>query len=388
MASQRPLRVAIVSPRFPPAIGGVEQHVLELSRGLVRRGVVVEVITTDPSATCPLVEERDGIVVRRFRTVANDSVFFLSPGLARWLFREADRYDLLHAHSYHTPLALTAAVAARRHRIPLVFTPHYHGTGHSPLRALLHRPYRPFGARVVHGAQAIVCVSAAERVLLIKDFAVARRVTVIPNGVDLNEIRAATRQPRKAGSVVLAVGRLERYKRLDALIAATASLPPDHRLVVVGDGPDRSRLEALARELGIADRVELTGQIAEGALHGWLQSADVLATLSTVEAFGLTLLEGAAAGARIVASDIPAHREVAGYLPPDAVRFVSPKAGPVEIATTIEAAVKSSVDADAVAAMVPSWDDMASRVLQLYSRCLDRPRGSGASTRSLILGRA
>ena len=166
--------VGIVSPRYPPAIGGVERHVEELAHGLARRGVAVEVITTDPTGRLDRTELVDGIPVRRFGTIAHDGVFFLSPGLARWLVANAGRYGLIHGHSYHTPLVLAAAIAARRSHLPFVLTPHYHGTGHTPARAALHRPYKMFGARVVHAARTVICVSASEQELIERDFGLER----------------------------------------------------------------------------------------------------------------------------------------------------------------------------------------------------------------------
>jgi glycosyltransferase involved in cell wall biosynthesis len=373
-------RILIVSPRFPPAIGGLERLVQELAERLVRRGLAVDVATTDPTGTLPAVEESCGITIRRFHTVANDSVFFVSPALTRWLWREVGNYDVIHAHSYHTPLAFAATAAGRRHGIPVVLTPVYHGTGHSPMRSLLHRPYRPFGARVVRGVRAVICLSEAERSLVTRDFGDSRRTVVIPPGVDLERIRNASRPPESRGPIVLSVGRLESYKRVDSLVAAIAFLPPNHRIVVVGDGPERVRLETLARERGVAERVEFTGFIADAALDGWLRAADVIVSLSTAESFGLTLLEGAAGGARVVASDIAAHREVAGYLPAGAVSLVQVAATPQKVAEEIVSAVARRLDPAEVASAVPSWDRMADRVLRVYRRCTSRGGPQETST--------
>ena len=140
------LRVAIVTPRYAPDIGGVERHVEKLARGLVDEGVEVEVLTTDPTGTLPRVERLDDVLVRRFPTLRGDATYYVSPRLALWLLANARRFAVLHAHSYHTPVALSAAIAGLVRRVPLVLTPHYHGTGHSWFRSALHRPYRLFGA--------------------------------------------------------------------------------------------------------------------------------------------------------------------------------------------------------------------------------------------------
>lgn len=364
--------VGLVAPRYAPAIGGVERHVEELAHGLVRRGIAVEVITTDPTGRLAPLETVDGIPVRRFRTIANDGVFFLSPGLARWLLANAARYALVHGHSYHTPLSLAAAIAARRRHVPFVLTPHYHGTGHTPFRAALHRPYRVLGARVVHAARRVICVSGSERELIERDFGRAVPTCVIHNGVDVEQLLAVPRRRDGPGTLVLSVGRLEPYKRLDLLVTSVPLLPREFRVVVVGDGPARIQLVELGRTLGVEDRMTFTGTLPHGQLLERFRAADVFVSLSTAEAFGLTLLEGAVAGAGVVATDLAAHREVAGLLPKGAVRLIPTSSSPTEVAAAILAAAadRARLDAagggDAALWRVPSWDAMAGQVLDVY----------------------
>jgi glycosyltransferase involved in cell wall biosynthesis len=364
--------VGLVAPRYAPAIGGVERHVEELAHGLLRRGIPVEVITTDPSGLLAAEETLDGIPVRRFRTLANDSIFFLSPGLGRWLLANAGRYALIHAHSYHTPLSLAAAIAARRSHVPFVLTPHYHGTGHTPFRALLHPPYKVLGARVVHAARRVICVSESERQLIERDFGSRVPTCVIHNGVDVGQLLAVARRHDGPGTLVLSVGRLEGYKRLDLLATAVPSLPADVRVVVVGDGPARTQLEELVRTLGVEDRMTFTGTLPHDQLLERFRSADVFVSLSTHEAFGLTLLEGSVAGAGVVATDLAPHREVAGLLPDGAVRLIPTSSSPAEVAAAILAALAdrarldAGAGADPAAWSVPSWDSMAAQVLDVY----------------------
>ncbi len=364
--------VGLVSPRYPPAIGGVERHVEELAHGLTRRGVAVEVITTDPTGLLEPVETVDGIAVRRFRTIANDGVFFVSPGLARWIMANAGRYALIHGHSYHTPLALAAAIAARRRRVPFVLTPHYHGTGHTPLRAAMHVPYKLLGARIVHAARRVICVSASEQDLIWRDFGPGVPTTVVHNGVDVDELLAVARTPNGPGTLVLSVGRLEAYKRLDLLAKSVSSLPSAIRVVVVGDGPARAGLQDELHTLGVEDRMTLTGSLTRDQLLQQFRAADVFVSLSLHEAFGLTLLEAAVAGAGVVATDLAAHREVAALLPAGAIRLVPVDSEPAQVAAAILAAADDRGRLDAAGLgdprrwTVPSWDGTAGRVLDVY----------------------
>jgi glycosyltransferase involved in cell wall biosynthesis len=374
--------IALVAPRYAPAIGGLERHVEVLARGLVARGFGVEVITTDPSGRLEREQELDGVLVRRFRTLANDGIYFVAPGLGRWLRRNSGRFDLLHAHSYHTPLALQAALNCRRSGTPLLLTPHYHGTGHSPLRRALHLPYRAAGGWALRQARRVLCVSQTERALIERHFGANLACVVAPNGVQLGELLAAEQHPTPEGRVqLLAVGRLESYKQTDRLARALAHLPADYQATVIGDGPLRPRLARLRERLYLYDRLRLLSHVPHSELLARYRSADVFVSLSRHEAFGLTLLEAAVAGAAVVASDIPAHREVAGYLPADRVTFVRPGCSAAELARALQRATVAGRAADTWRWQLPSWEGMVERVAACYWEVLDEGPTVGEGSR-------
>ena len=333
-------RIGLVAPRYAPAIGGVERCVEMLARGLVAQGHVVEVITTDPTGRLPRVEDRGGVLVRRFPTVGHDGVFFVAPALAWWLFLHARRFAVIHAHSYHTPIALAAAIASRWNHVPLVVSPYYHGTGHSDLRRILHSPYRPIGNWLLHQSGTVMCISGAELTLLHRDFGPELATQVVPCGVATQERFAPLPRATAPGRVVvLTVGRLDAYKQTARLVAAMTYMPPSYHVVIIGDGPARQEITRLGAQLGVTARLHVLGHVSEGDLRTWYATANVLVTLSRVESFGLTLLEAAAAGCALVASDIPAHREVAGYLPDSQALLISVDCSPAELARSIQEAV-------------------------------------------------
>jgi 1,2-diacylglycerol 3-alpha-glucosyltransferase len=372
------LRVALVSPRYAPAIGGVERVAEMQARELARRGAHVEVITTDPTASLAAVEERNGVLVRRFRTLANDGVFFLTPRLGAWLNTHAHEFDVVHAHSYHTPLALQAAVATRAARVSLVLTPHYHGTGHSPLRRLLHRPYRPLGGWALRRARRVLCVSAVEEALLRQHFGRSLRTAVVPNGVDADELSGArlarSRRGPADGLNVLFVGRLDRYKRVDRLIRALPHLPSSSRLTIIGDGSQGPYLASVASALQVNGQVTLAGHVSRSNLLAHYASADVFVSLSEHESFGLAVVEAAVAGLPVVASDIPAHREVAAYLGDRRVRFIASNERSASIADTIRMAAASGRATDLTDWRLPTWAQNVDATLDAY--------GANLATRS------
>jgi glycosyltransferase involved in cell wall biosynthesis len=243
-----------------------------------------------------------------------------------------------------------------------VFTPHYHGTGHSPLRKAIHIPYRAAGAGIVARSQRIICVSRAEADLFLTHFRSARpRVTIIPNGADLERINAA-RPFLDEGAVVITGGRLQSYKQIDRIVEAMALTPPGLRLVVTGDGPERAALEALADERGIPARVRFLGRVEPDALYRWYATAKVFCSMSCNEAMPVTILELLAAGARVVASDIPAHRDIRDRTA-GAITLVPLDASPAVLA----AALGRALDAPAAPGQqIPTWDEVAGQTLEVY----------------------
>lgn len=357
------MRIAQLVSSYHPRAGGVETHVGELARGLAAAGDEVTVLTHAVPGSAGA--ERAGAVeVLRFPLTVNSRNYPLSAGLSGYLRAHRSSFDLVHVHSYHT-LVGHAAIGTG---LPLIFTPHYHGTGHTRFRAVLHRLYRPAGARLFRAAGAVICVSAWERGRVLADFpAVDGKVVMIPNGTRRPPPAPGSGLDAAGEPVVLTVGRLERYKNVDLIIQAFRALPSPAALVVVGDGPDRSRLERLARTGEDRWPVIFTGQISDTRLAGLLAQASVVTSASDHEAFGLTLAEGLAAGARVVASAIPAHAEVARLAGANApVALVDPR----DI-RRFGASLAASVQAGRPPAgqlRLPSWAEVVAATRELYAR--------------------
>ncbi len=135
------------------------------------------------------------------------------------------------------------------------------------------------------------------------------RITVAPPGVD-DCYRPGGH--RSATPLVLAVGRLVPVKRFDALLRALAPLKADHpdlEAVIIGEGYERSALEALRAELGADDWIHLPGRVGDEELVDWYRRAWVVASSSQREGWGMTLTEAAACGTPAVATNIAGHAD-------------------------------------------------------------------------------
>jgi glycogen(starch) synthase len=355
------MKIALLASSYVPHRGGVGRHVEQLAERLARRGAEIEILTQGPVRESRRAAERGRVIVHRFPTVIGAARFAVAPGLRERLRAIADSFDVADVHSAQGPFALVAAHAGFRN---LVFTPH------ASIERLFSWPYGRATRAAVAGAAQIVCNSTVERDLLCARFpAAARRTRVVPIGVDLEAIRASSPFPSE-GLVVVSAGRLERSNRIDRAVAAMASLDPAFRLVIVGDGPDRHRLRAYAADLHVSSRVTFVGAVADADLYRWLRTASIVVTLPEEHGSGSQLGDGIAAGACVVASDIPVHRELAERLADDRIVLVPAVGSPLEVADAIRAGARRhdrSTDVR-LSSDFPSWDSVIDSTWALYER--------------------
>ncbi|GAA3750960.1 glycosyltransferase family 4 protein [Microbacterium kribbense] len=299
--------VALITSSYLPHVGGVEEHVRNVARHLLRQGLSVVVWTVEHGERSPDVV--DGITVRTLpcplpaRTATSVMSFAWRGPLAlvRWasaLLR--DRPRVMHVHCFG-PNGVWALGAAQGRRLVITSHGETRGDAHDAFgtSALLRTALR----KALRRADAVTGVSASVLDDLHARFALASgRATVIGNGVDLTE-RAGAMPPALPARYVLGIGRLVHTKGFDLLLRAfaRAGLPPDVGIVLAGDGPERASLTALAAAEGVAGRVVFTGRLDRGEIVAVASGALALAVPSRVEAFGIVVLEGWRAGIPVIA---------------------------------------------------------------------------------------
>lgn len=222
--------------------------------------------------------------------------------------------------------------------------------GSSPVK---HFVVERLHRRVVDRADLLVAQSAAMADDLVRRFGerVQPRIRQIANPVDVDALlhRAAPDPPRPvpAGSPrLVSVGRLHRQKGYDLLFPAFAEVLarwPDAHLQILGEGPDRAELEALARSLDIAHRVDLPGFVADPA--PFVARSDLYVCSSRYEGFSNALAEALAVGTPCVAPDGPA---AGGELVTDRNGILIPEAEPSALATAIDRALSTTFDRTAI----------------------------------------
>jgi len=354
------LKIAQVCPRYYPDIGGVETHVKAISEWLVKNGLAVEVICTDPSSKLRKKDEVNGIKITRFRSIAPNDAFFFAPQIYNHL---KDRnYDIVHAHSYHAFPALFAALAKEDRK--LVFTPHYHGGGHSFIRNLLLKPYHPLGARIFEKADRVICVSQFELSLIKEHFNTpASKLICIPNGINLDEFEDVKPLERK-NKTILFVGRLEKYKGLQYIIQALPLLE-GYRLEIVGTGPYEQELRKLASKLGVSDRIEWIKDLSRVKLLQHYKSADVFVMLSEYEAYGIVVAEALASRTPCIVAKTGALGE---FVDDEMCIGVTLPIEPSRLAEMIEYTV--SVKRVNYGGNLMGWNEVVKRLTEVYEEII------------------
>ena len=232
----------------------------------------------------------------------------LYPQLVR-LRRDFD-FDVIDAY-YLYPDGVAASLLARRLDRPLVMT----ALGSDVSLIARRRAERAMILAATRRASAVTTVCAALRDELLAIGADGARIHTLEHGVDLDLFappadRAAARlELGFGGPILLSVGHLDDNKGHDLAIRATAMLPGT-RLMIAGEGPRRPALQALAAELGVADRVTLTGLVDQRRLAALYGAADVTLNCSAREGIANVLLESLACGTPLVATPVWGSPEV------------------------------------------------------------------------------
>jgi glycosyltransferase involved in cell wall biosynthesis len=323
------VKVVHVTLRFD-APGGVETNVRELSSRLRAAGDDVEVFASDlydeaswdrRSGYRPVV---DGVPVRRFPVRRHLVPRLNLPMMVGLIDALADSgADVIHAHSHRYGHVLHAAAVTARTGIPLVVSTSYHPADRRESarnRALLRLDDVAFGMTAYRLARAVVVQSEREAALL-RQFAPADRLRILPPGVDLQEW-AHPEEDRPEGlelpaDYFLFVGRIASNKGLPNLVEALATLPANERrpLVLLGsDWGERPGLEELARRRGVSGLLRFLGHVPERrGYRAVIRRARALVLPSEWEAYGFVLLEAMAARTPIVATAVGAVPEVLGH---------------------------------------------------------------------------
>jgi glycosyltransferase involved in cell wall biosynthesis len=318
------MRIGLFTNNYRPLVNGLATSVETFALAFRRAGHEVTVV----APRYPRVPGREEGVLRvpGIRALTHHAYVLPMawwPGVASAV---ADlQLDVFHAQH---PLLLGAAAArwARRSKRPLVFTYHTHYDRYAhyvpgPSRLVARLAIRQATAFADRADLVVAPGPAVVRALRAQG--VQTRIAIVPTGVPLPTSSAAPRRMScrqglgldEGNPLCLAVGRLAKEKNQGFLLSAFAHILPDlpnARLVLVGEGDDRQRLQRLAHSLGIRGRVRFAGAVPHEAVGDYYQAADLFLFPSTSETQGIVVLEALAAGLPVVAVTSDAAADLLG----------------------------------------------------------------------------
>ncbi|NPV26172.1 MAG: glycosyltransferase family 4 protein [Firmicutes bacterium] len=323
------MQILMLSWEYPPrSVGGLGQHVYELSRALSRQGQEVHVITCGIEGAAPF-EVVDGVKVHRVQPYT-----LHAPDLITWvlqlnlsmleyairLINTGGGVDLIHAHDWLTAYAGRALKHA--YRLPLVATIHAteYGRNHG-----LHNDQQRYISGVewwlTYEAWRVICCSyymknEVKGVFQLPD----DKIRVIPNGVNPQNFVVSENEPynrddyaHPSEKIVFYVGRLVHEKGVQVLLEAAPKILasyPRTKFIIAGRGPNENYLKHRAQELGISNSVYFTGYIDDQTRNRLYSYANVAVFPSLYEPFGIVALEAMAARTPVVVSDTGGLAEI------------------------------------------------------------------------------
>jgi D-inositol-3-phosphate glycosyltransferase len=398
------MKIAMVSEHASPLAalgevdaGGQNLHVAELSAALCRGGHEVTVYTRrDAPDLPPEVRTRQGYRVVHLNAgppaqVPKDELLPHMGDFATDLrsYLHESRPDVVHAHFWMSGLA--SLLATRDLHLPVVQTFHALGTVKQRYqgKADTSPPERLAIERMIgREATHVVATCSDEQYELIRMGVPRSRISIVPCGVDIDKFTPVRRRAKRNGRRrIVTVGRLVPRKGFDTVIAALTVLPKTELVIAGGpakgklsDSPEAQALQAKARELGVADRVRLAGQVVRQKMPGLLRSADVVVCVPWYEPFGIVPLEAMACGIPVVAAAV-------GGLTDTVVDHVTglhvPARSPVALADTLRRLLEDDVMNETYgmagrdrAVARYSWDRIAWDTLHVYESTAGVPRSA------------
>ena len=288
-------------------------------------------------------------------------------------------FDLIDAH-YFYPDGVAAAMFGRALGKPVVIT----GRGTDLNLIPQYRLPRRMIQEAIRRAAHMIAVSDALKTALVNLGAAPDAVTTVRNGVDLQVFHPGGRDEARrrlglSGPTLISVGHLIERKAHDLVIAAMPMLP-EFALLIVGEGPERSTLDAQIKQLGLESRARLVGAVPHETLRDYYVAADALVLASSREGWPNVLLEAMACGTPAIASDVWGNPEVVAT--PDAGRLMAERTA-AGVAEAVRSLFAQLPDRSATRRYAErhSWESTSATQLKIFDQVLAERGGSSRSTR-------
>ncbi|KIO78670.1 hypothetical protein TH53_02460 [Pedobacter lusitanus] len=225
------------------------------------------------------------------------------------LFKYLNNYDIIHVHLFPALYFVSIAKFLTRSKTKLIFTEH--STNNRRVDSVF---FRIFDRIIYKNYSLITAITPEVKHMLEDKLKLKNRIVVIYNGVNPDKIISAAGIPKSEffkqedSKILIQVSRFSVQKDQKTLIRALDLLPPDVKLLLVGEGVFQKECEKLVEELNLTNRVRFLGVRMD--VPELLKTSDIVIQSSVWEGFGLAAVEGMAAGRPVIASNVPGLKEV------------------------------------------------------------------------------
>jgi glycosyltransferase involved in cell wall biosynthesis len=322
------VNITQVVARFPPAIGGMEEHVYQISLELSKRGHKVSVITSnevDGKTSAAQEEIMQEIRVYRHPLFMSKEMreYWFIPGVFK-LFQKIGA-DIVHVHGYRCLSSFTAISLAHFKHTPIMFTPHGIYPPKSFSNALIKLSFdHTLGRLMLDFADKIIVLSDHNRRLLLQMGASANKMVIVPNGVNVETYKNLPKNTRtlkelgSQGPILIYVGRIDWNKRVEKIVESMPKILknfPSAKLVIVG--PDYAgcsgALLNLAKKLDVKHSLVITGKVSAERLLEFYSVANVFIMPSSYEGFGLSMLEAMTCKIPVIVSPTGGPKDILSH---------------------------------------------------------------------------
>lgn len=320
------MKIALFSDTYPPQINGVATATETLCNTLKQHGHDVLVVTTSLSNQHRITEidgilRIPGLTIKRLYNYKFSSIYNTKA------FRIIKRYnpDIIHVQT-EVGIGIFGRIIARNLKIPLVYTYHTMYEDYTYYVTKGRRPFDFFAKRIVASLSVMIGDSTTEFVTTstktkdaLRRYGVKKYINIVPNGIDLSAFDEGKINKEKADSlktkfglkgkfVILILGRLAAEKSNDIVIkyfhtflAENPEYDGKLKMLIVGDGPAKSDLQDLCKNLNMCDNVEFVGPVSHETVPYYYHISDLYCSASTSETQGLTYDEAMAAKTLVLA---------------------------------------------------------------------------------------
>ncbi|MEM3638106.1 MAG: glycosyltransferase family 4 protein [Conexivisphaerales archaeon] len=371
------MRVTHLTDRYFPAVGGVENHIYNLCKQLASLNIQTEVVSSNVYSVEPLIflkpEAKVNAKLRRGIRLLPlpEGLGLVTPGMLTEM-----KGDIFHAHGLGRFPTFLWWIAHSKRR-PFVVTTHS-DYGRQILTKEIFDAIIP--SLSIKEADCIIALTGHERMYLISIGISEEKITVIPNGVDLNELEPIKALSTKHPRTIVFAGRLDvQQKGLDILLEALSLLVRkghnDVTLYLAGPEVKHSYsfIQKLCSRYGLNQNVRILGVLKRTSLLRLIANSEILVLPSRFEPFGIVILEAMVLGTPVVASSVGGIPEILGD-----GRFgmlVEP-GDPASLAEAIDELLANTKKAESFSKAASeevkkyTWDRIAIQTASLYKRLL------------------